>query len=91
MAVIKNGHGFLGLGTLKSAVSQEWIDQLGWFFAFWYKFMKAKSYCSNYWVGVVNNGKGLKDRGILKPGISTNDLMNWSDQLNDFCMLIVVE
>ena len=38
--------------------------------------MKAKSYCNNYWVGVVDNERGLKDRGILKAGISTNDLMN---------------
>ena len=28
--VIKNGHGLLGLGTQKSAVSKELIDELGW-------------------------------------------------------------
>ena len=28
MFVIKNGRGLLGLGTLKLAVSQEWIDEL---------------------------------------------------------------
>ena len=42
MAVVKNGHGLLDHGTLKSAVSQEselikWTD----FFACWYKFRKA--------------------------------------------------
>ena len=77
MVVIKNGCGLLGLRTLKAAVSQEWIDELGWFFACWYKFMKAKSYFDNYWVGVVKNGRGLKDHGALKPGISHK----WFDEL----------
>ena len=69
MVVIKNGHGVVGLGTLKCAVSQEWTDELGWFCACWYKFMKAKSYFNSYWVGVVKNRRGLKDRGTLKPVI----------------------
>ena len=42
--LVKNGCGLLGLGTIKSAVSQEWIDEMSWFFACWYKFSKAKSY-----------------------------------------------
>ena len=78
MVVMKNGCRLLGVGTLKSAVSQEWTDELGWFFASWYKFMKAKSYFNNYWVGVVENGRGLKDRGNLKPGIS----YKWFDELS---------
>ena len=49
----KNGLGLLGLGTLESIVSQEWINELGWFFACWYKFMKAGIYFNNYWVGVL--------------------------------------
>ena len=40
--------------------------------------MKAKSYFNNYWVGVVENGRGLKDRGNLKPGIS----YKWFDELS---------
>ena len=28
MVVVENGHGLLGLGT---ALSQEWIDEMGWF------------------------------------------------------------
>ena len=58
MVVIISEHGLLSFGTLKSAVSQEWIDELGWFFtsADWYKFVKAKSYLNNYWVGVFKNG-----------------------------------
>ena len=63
--VIKNGCGHLGLGTLKTAVSQEWIYELGWFFACLYKFMKAKSYFNNYWVDMVKNGQSLKDGGTL--------------------------
>ena len=43
MVIIKNGRGPLGLRTLKSAVSEEWIDQLGCFFACWYKFRKGKN------------------------------------------------
>ena len=76
--VVISGRGLLGLWTLKSAVSQEWIDELGWFFACWYKFMKAKSYFNNYWMGVIKNGRGLKDRRILKPGISHK----WFDELS---------
>ena len=43
MVVIKNGRGLLGLGTQKSAVSQEWINELRSFVACWCKFIKAKS------------------------------------------------
>ena len=30
--LVRNGHGLLGLETPKSAVSQEWIDEMSWFF-----------------------------------------------------------
>ena len=76
MVVIKNGCGLLGLRTLKSTQSQEWISELVWFFACWYKFMKAKSYINNYWVGVVKNGWGPKDHGTVKPGLS----YKWFDE-----------
>ena len=76
--VVINGRGLLGLGTLKSAVSQEWIDEMGWFFACRYKFMKAKSYFNNCWVDVVKNGRGLKYCGTLKLGISHK----WFDELS---------
>ena len=77
MVVIENGRGLVGLGTPKSAASQL-TNELGWFFACWYKFMKAKNYFNNYWVGVVKNGQGLKDRGTLIPGISHK----WFDELS---------
>ena len=31
MVVLKNGHSSLSLGILKSALSQEWIDEMSWF------------------------------------------------------------
>ena len=60
---------FLGLRTLKFAVSQEWIDEMSWFFACWYKFRKAKSFFS-YWVGIAKNGRDLIDHGTQKQGVS---------------------
>ena len=60
MVVVKKWDHFLGHGTLKSAVSQEWIDEFSWIFACLYKFRKGKSYFNNYWVGVVENGHGVK-------------------------------
>ena len=48
LVVLKNGCGLLGNGTVKSAVSQEGIDELSWTFACWHKFRKAKSYFNNY-------------------------------------------
>ena len=81
--LVKNGPGLLGLGTLKSAVFQEWMDETSWFLACWYKFSKAKSYFNSYWVGMVKNeGNEI---------YLTNDLLKWADWLKDFCMLIVMD
>ena len=78
MVVVKTRHGLLGPGTLKSAVSQEWINEMSQFFACWYKFRKAKSYVNNYWVGNVKKGPGLIDLGTLKLGVSHK----WFDELS---------
>ena len=75
---VGNGHGLLGLETPKSAVSQEWIDEMSWFFSCWYKFRKAKSCFNNYWVGMVKNEWGLIDHGTLKSGVSHK----WFDELS---------
>ena len=80
MVVLKNEFGLLCLETLKSAVSQEWIDEMSWFFTCWYKFRKAKSCFNNYWMGVVKNGQGLIDYGTLKSGVSHK----WFDELSRF-------
>ena len=45
--VVGNGHGLLGLETPKFAVSQEWIDEMSWFFSCWYNVKKAKSFGKN--------------------------------------------
>ena len=68
--VVKNGCGLFGIVTLKSAVSQEWIDEISWLLPYWYKFRKAKSHFDNYWVGIVKNWWGLIDHGTLKSGVS---------------------
>ena len=78
MVVAKNGRGLLGLATLKSAVYQEWIDEMSLFFVYWYRFREAKSYFNNYWVGMVKNGQGRIDHGTLKSGVSHK----WFDKLS---------
>ena len=83
MVLVKNGRGILGLGTLKYAVSQEWIDEMSWFFAWWYKFRKARSYFNKYWVDMVKNEQGLIDHETLKLGVS--------HKCFDDSMLIVME
>ena len=72
-----DGRGLLGCGTVKSAVSQESIDKLSWFFACWYKFRKAKSYFNNYWVDIVKNARDLIEHRTLKPSVSHK----WFDEL----------
>ena len=76
--MVKNGHGPCYPGTLRSAVSQEPIDQI---LACWYKFKKAKSYFNNYWLGMIKNRWGFRDHGTLKLGVSHK----WFDEL---CRLI---
>ena len=87
---IKNGCGLLGHETLKSAVSQELIAEISWFFKCWYKFRTAKSYFNNYLVGMAKSEWDLLDYGTINSSASQNDLLNWADWLNDFCMLILM-
>ena len=70
MGLVENGHDLSSHGTLKSAVSQEWMDELNWFFACWCKFRKTKNCFNNYWVGVVKNGCSLLGHGTLKSAVS---------------------
>ena len=86
MVVVLNGHGFLDNGTLKSAVSQEWIDELSQCFACWYKFREAKSYFNNCWIGMVKNGCGILVNGALKSGI----FWEWLDDLRWFFFMLIV-
>ena len=43
VGVGRNVCGQSGHGTQKLAISQEWIDGMNWFFAWWCKFRKAKN------------------------------------------------
>ena len=70
----------LGHRTLKSAVTQEWFNQLNWFFAYWSKFRKTKSYFNNCWVEMVKYGCGFFGLGTLKSGVS----QEWIDELSWF-------
>ena len=63
------------LGTLKSTMCQEWF----WFFACWYKFMKAKSYFNDFRMGVVKNGLGLWSDRTVKSAYLKNKFKNWVD------------
>ena len=85
--MVKNGRGIFDLGALKSALSQEWIDEMGWFFARWYKFRKVNSYFDNFWVGIVKTERDHIYHRALKSGFSHK----WADWLNGSCMLKVIE
>ena len=78
MFLIKNGRGLLGLENLKSAVSQEWMDEMSWFLAFWCKFRKPENYLNNYWVGMAKKGARLYRNGTLKSHVSHK----WFDELS---------
>ena len=56
--------------TLKLVVSWEGIIGIEWFFVWWYKFRKVKSYVNNFWVIMVKNGCGLLGHGTLKYAVS---------------------
>ena len=75
--------GLLGLGTLKSAVSQEWTDELGWFLLtdtnLW-KLRVTLIIIGLVWSKMV---EALKIVGFLNQVYLTNDLMYWADWLND--------
>ena len=79
--MVKNGHGLLGHGTLKS-ISQDWIDKMSWFFACWCKFRKARRYFNSYWVDIVKNGWDLLDHGTLKLGVS--QMIWWIEQIKGY-------
>ena len=78
MVVVRSGHGLLGLGTLKSAVYRDSIDELGSFFGCWYKYRKAKSCFRNSWVDMVKNWWGLIDHETFMPDV----FHKWFDALN---------
>ena len=88
MVVVKNEYVLLALGTPKSVVSQEWIDEMSWFFTCWYKFRKAKSYFNNSWMDMLKKCARPYRSWNSEIKVISNDLLNWADRLNDICMLI---
>ena len=66
MGLARNGFDPSGHGTLKLAVSQESIDGMNLFFAWWCKFRKAKGFCYDFWVDLVKNGRGRLVHETLK-------------------------
>ena len=80
MGMVKNRCGLFGHGTLKSTVSQEWIDDLGLFYTCWYKFRKAENYFDNYLVAEVKNDHSRLGHRTLKSGV----YQEWHDELSWF-------
>ena len=66
LGMVRNGCGQPGHRTLKLAVSQEWVDGMIWFFAWWCKFRKVKSNFNDFWVEVVKIGCGHLVHETLK-------------------------
>ena len=56
--------------ALKLTVSQKWTNAINWFFAWWYKFQKAKSWFNDFWVGVVKSDHGSLVNETLKSAAS---------------------
>ena len=56
--------------TLKSTVSQELTKRMNWYSACCCKFKKAKSYFSDFWVGMVRNWCGRLGHETLKSAVS---------------------
>ena len=73
--VVKYWHD-VGSWTVKSAVSQEWIDELNWCCVCLCKFRKAKS--NRYGVGVGKYEHGLLGHGTLRSALS----QEWIDELS---------
>ena len=70
IGIVKNGCGQSCDRTLKLTVSEEWTDRINWFFAYWYRLTKIKSWLNYFWVGIVKNGCGQSGYRTLKLAVS---------------------
>ena len=59
MGIVKKGCSPSGHGTPKLTVSQDWIYGMNWFFAYWCKLRKAKSYFADFVVALVKMGMAI--------------------------------
>ena len=69
----------------------EWIDEMSWIFACWYKFRKTECLFNNYLVGTLKMTENFQIMRLKKQVYLTNGLMNRADWLNNFWMLIVTQ
>ena len=77
VGMVINGCGQSDRGGLKLPVSQEWVDGINWFFAWYYKFRRAKSCFSDFWLGVVKSYLRPQNLLYLK-----NEFKIWADFLH---------
>ena len=56
--------------VLETTLSHKWNDELAWFFACWYKFLKVAGWIENFGLAAVKNTFGQSDFRILKMTIS---------------------
>ena len=75
--LVKNGCGHSGLRALNSAVSEERINWLNWFWCVDKNSEKPKVHFDNFWVVVVKNGRGFFGCGTPKNLL--NELLKWAD------------
>ena len=68
--MVNNGCAQSGYAYLILTVSQEWTDEINWFFARWYKSMKAKLSFNYLWMGMVINGHDRLVLETLKSAVS---------------------
>ena len=63
----------------KLTMSLEQKDEKGWFFAYWCRFIKVKSYLENIGMGMVKNGCGYSGLKALKLDVSQEGInrVNW--------------
>ena len=72
----QNGLGQSDCRILKLTKSPEQKDEKAWFFAWWYRLMKIKSWLKNIGVGMVKNGCGYSGLRTLKLAVSQNKIWN---------------
>ena len=78
--MVKIGYSQYSLWTLKLTVSQEWMDGINWFFAYWYKFMQIEIQLKIFEFVAIKNGCGHPGDGTLKLIVSEE----WTDGITDF-------
>ena len=89
MGMVKNGCVPLGHGALWPVVSQEWMNELSWFFACSY--MVSGKQKVTFGMYMVKYGCDFLGPGTLKSALSQikNKSMNWADFLHAWSVEII--